>query len=186
MFFNIAIRKIIPWFMAILLFLTLQACVAVPVQVVSQDNGPLVEIQAVFESLLQQGSGVESGQIWHSGWLGNIMINALGGSNRGLCHHWQQRVYDGVQPTVSRLGWHAEGVVINRRTYFEHHAVLVYDPQEVSNTDLLEGRSRDRAWVLDGWRRGQPDVYTLEQWLTLPLVHKVEMQIETLTSKKKQ
>ncbi|MGH7131863.1 MAG: hypothetical protein ACREJO_07965 [Phycisphaerales bacterium] len=99
---------------------------------------------------------------WHSGWTGNIAVNATE-TDRGLCFHWRDLVWEGVYPTIKQQGWDATGITISYGTLFEHHSVLVWDPKVVSREQLLI-RQRD-VYVLDGWRRGMADVLRLDDWI---------------------
>ncbi len=103
---------------------------------------------------------------WHSGWFGNVLVNYGDTDDQGLCYQWQREVYRRVLPEVQRQGWAAVGIGKNRRTMSEHHAVIVFDPSRIQPEQLLNA-PRDRpAWVLDGWRRGKPDIYPLADWIS--------------------
>lgn len=99
---------------------------------------------------------------WHSGWTGNIAVNAAD-TDRGLCFHWRDLVWEGVYPTIKQQGWEATGITISHGTLLEHHSVLVWDPRVVPRDQLLN-RQRD-VFVLDGWRRGKADVLRLDDWI---------------------
>lgn len=117
---------------------------------------------------------------WHSGWFGNVMANMSGGRRRGLCHQWQERIYREVSPVVGEVGWEACGIAVNRGTAGEHHAVVVYDPHQCADTDLLESKVDAGAFVLDAWRHGRPDVYHLADWLSIPLLILAPAELEDL------
>lgn len=157
--------------------LSLLGCASVPPMTPSQHGRPqLVEIHRAFERTLEAARHDPEVR-WRSGWTGNVIVNTLPGNDRGLCYEWQRLVYGGVLPTVKRVGWHANGIVINKGTRHEHHAVVVFDPA-VSNQDrILSDPAANPAWVLDAWRRGQADVFTVEQWIALPMFQQVPPKI---------
>ena len=99
---------------------------------------------------------------WHSGWTGNIAVNAAD-DDRGLCFHWRDLVWEGVYPTIKQQGWDATGITISHGTLLEHHSVVVWDPKIVSKDQVLI-RQHD-VYVLDGWRRGRADVLRLDDWI---------------------
>jgi len=138
-------------------------CATAPIHVSHEQDPALEEIAKAFTSTVTKINNNHEFK-WHNGWLGNIVVKYIGGRNLGYCYHWQNQVYKGVVETVKQQGWQAEGVAINIGTIYEHHAVLVYDPKRVNGEDLLADRASDQAYVLDAWRRGQPDIYTLRQW----------------------
>ncbi len=118
---------------------------------------------------------------WHSGWFGNVLVNLPVEGDRGLCHHWQEWIYQEVSPTVAEQQWEACGIAISVGTSAEHHAVLVFDPRMVSLEVLPYGKGITAAWVLDAWRRGRPDIYTLEDWLAIPFDVRVPAVLEDLS-----
>ncbi|MCB1876605.1 MAG: hypothetical protein KDH88_11580 [Chromatiales bacterium] len=150
---------------AILFCLNLVACSAVPA--LRGEVLPLefVPIDSAYRSsvagLLNSGHNR-----WYSGWMGNIVVNELGGDRRGLCFHWQQAVFDGVADTVRQQGWKALGIGVGRGGLREHHAVVVYDPRRIARDELLHADRQAAAFVLDPWRRGRADVYRLSVWLS--------------------
>ena len=116
---------------------------------------------------------------WKSGWWGNIGVHLSGRDTRGLCYEWQGLVHRGVRSTVASVGWSVTGVNVNQGTASEHHAVLVWDPRRVRRKDLLpDGAPGKPAYVLDGWQRGEADVYTLEAWLDMPFWTRVGPRLE--------
>ena len=74
---------------------------------------------------------------WHAGWFGNSIVNFWGGSQKGLCYHWQQRIYAATRHRIESIGLAATGVMINRGDGGEHHCVLVFDPKVIDKQDLL-------------------------------------------------
>lgn len=115
---------------------------------------------------------------WHAGWSGNMVVNALGGTHKGLCYDWQQLVYTAVTPAARRVGWKAVGLAAGEGLSWEHHAVIVYDPARCEPARLLEGPPH--AYVLDAWRRGRADVFILSQWLECEQSPRVSPRIEDL------
>ncbi|MEZ6241490.1 MAG: hypothetical protein R3B57_00450 [Phycisphaerales bacterium] len=103
---------------------------------------------------------------WHTGWTGNIAVHMLGANNKGLCHQWRDEVYTGVAPTTRDLGWIATTIVINWGDAGEHNAVVVYDPARWHRAPPLDEAPELGAYVLDAWRRGRADIYTLRGWLS--------------------
>ncbi len=106
---------------------------------------------------------------WNNGRLGNMNVNINGGANKGLCYHWQRLVYMGIQPALLKTGWKATGIAINEGTFFEHHAVLVYDPDRLKIDEILNNNNKSYSYVLDPWSSGEPRVYTTADWLKLPV-----------------
>jgi hypothetical protein len=86
-------------------------------------------------------------------------------------------VHAGVEETVQRVGWQATGIVINRGAEHEHHAVVVYDPGQVTAEHLLAAQPSEPVYVLDAWRRGQADIYVMRDWLQLPITVSVAAEI---------
>ena len=80
-----------------------------------------------------------------------------GGRRRGLCYEWQSRVLADLSGVAEDLGWRAAPIGRDVGGLAEHHAVLLYDPEQVLDGD-------ESAFVLDPWRRGAPDVYALGNW----------------------
>lgn len=111
---------------------------------------------------------------WHSSWHGNFVVNTFGGDHKGLCWEWRNLVYDAVAPTARRVGWDACGVNINYGTVFEHHAVLVWDPKKVKFSELLTQPTPRHGYVLDGWTRGEPDIFLLDMWFEAQTFHLVD------------
>jgi hypothetical protein len=114
----------------------------------------------------------DSGLSWNNGRLGNMIVNINGGANKGLCYHWQRLVYTGIQPALVKTGWKATGIAINEGSFFEHHAVLVYNPATIKLTEILNNVNKSNSYVLDPWSSGEPRVYTTADWLKLPVTIK--------------
>jgi len=117
---------------------------------------------------------------WHSGWFGNALVNLGGTRTLGLCHHWQEWIYQQVAPAVRDVGWEVCGIAVNVGDSGEHHAVFVYNPQRLGPANLLLAPRTAPAYVLDAWRRGRADIYRLDDWLALPLRITVPPQLEDL------
>lgn len=149
----------------------LAGCVTDPVDVASTGEPALLEIHAAFDRAIARAADDPSLH-WHSGHVGNAWVNFWGANNRGLCYHWQERIYVEVRPTVERVGWKVCGVSVNRYTDNEHHAVLVWDPDRVARAEIaaaLPGADAEApTYVLDAWRYGGADVWTLHDWLAIP------------------
>ncbi|MDT8404309.1 hypothetical protein [Sulfuriflexus sp.] len=160
----------------LLVFVTLSGCVVLPLHHDSIEDPALLEIRTAFARTVEQTLN-DPEQQWTSGWLGNMWINFHGDDNRGLCYEWKYRVHAGVQETVQRVGWQATAIVINRGAAHEHHAVVVYDPAQVSAGKLLAARPSEPVYILDAWRQGQADIYTMHDWLQLPMSVSVAAEI---------
>lgn len=104
---------------------------------------------------------------WHAGWLGNALVHVAPGDHFGLCFHWQDRVFAGVRSTAEGIGWRITGVGAAMGQAREHHVVLVYDPTTFRPTEPLSAGPEDRAFILDAWRRGRPDIHKLSAWLEM-------------------
>lgn len=164
-------------YLLLALLVALAGCASAPPLRPSQYGHPeLVEIHRAFERTLRAARQDPAIQ-WRSGWTGNMVVNIAGGDNHGLCYEWQRLVYEGVLPTVKRVGWHANGIVINKGTSHEHHAVVVFDPAVSDQHHLLDAPGDNPAWVLDAWRRGKADIFTVQEWVQLPLFKQVPPKI---------
>ncbi len=155
----------------------LVACSVAPLAPEHLQTPALRSIYAAYERTVASANS-DNNHDWHSGWLGNMWINLRGRSALGLCYQWKQLVYRGISPTATRVGWQAVGVVINQGTGNEHHAVVVFDPRRISRNDVLNASSGDPVYVLDPWRSGRPDVYSMEAWLKLPLNVRVPARLK--------
>lgn len=144
------------------LFLT--ACVAKPIPDQSIQDTALKEIAQAYRTTIDQAYQSKD-NTWLSGWAGNLYVNFNEENAYGLCYHWKKIVYAGVIETVTRVGWQATGIAVNEGTSHEHHSVLVYNPALFRHKDLSRPESHQLAYVLDPWREGKADIYTLDAWL---------------------
>ena len=101
---------------------------------------------------------------WESGWIGNISVNDDPEARRGLCFHWQELVFKKIAPLVHELGWDLVRVNINVGHFNEHHAVIVWNPDEIDRNRLLVVE-RPPAWVLDAWNSGRAEIFALKEWI---------------------
>lgn len=159
------------------LIILIHGCASAPPLRPAQYGQPqLVEIHRAFARAVRDAHH-DPDVHWRSGWAGNIVVNMSPQADRGLCYQWQQLVYVGVLDTVKRVGWHANGIVINKGTRHEHHAVIVFDPEVTDQDHILDTPDTNPAWVLDAWRRGKADIFTVRQWTELPLFKQVPPKI---------
>ena len=148
--------------------LTLSACVS-PVIVNSRQEPELAQIRETFAACVERAHADPEVR-WVHGWAGNSAIEARpDGSIMGYCYEWQELVHDNLAEVVRGLGWDLVKVNINRDWFSEHHAVIVFDPGRISREELLV-RFGPGAWVLDAWQRGRADIYTLEDWVSIPVI----------------
>ena len=164
------------------ILLILSGCVALPIQHDSIDDPALLKIEAAFAETVKQTLN-DPNEDWTSGWLGNMWVNFHGEKNRGLCYEWKYRVHAGVKETVKNVGWKTLGIVINRGAEHEHHAVIVYDPKQSNVETLLQAKSGQAVYVLDAWRQGQPDIYSMSDWLQLASIVSVPAEIIEIKTK---
>jgi len=150
----------------IVFVLGLSACSLTPVYEKSRYNNGLNHILRAYEDTVSRAHA-DSNRSWQNGRLGNLTVNLEGGTNVGLCYHWQEIVYVGIQKSVKTTGWRAVGIAINEGNFLEHHAVLVYDPKQLKFSQIMDKRFGSKSYVLDPWKSGKPLVYTLDNWLTL-------------------
>ncbi len=136
-----------------------------PIDPATAPDGEVLVIAMAFEETVER-IHADPGTRWHSGWTGNLAVHTLGWRHRGLCHHWRDAVYEGVAPTVRGLGWDAIFLYVNWGDAGEHSAVLVYDADAAHAWPSLDDPPESGAYVLDAWRRGRADVYTLRGWLS--------------------
>lgn len=155
----------------------LGGCYGPPPPLAAGDPPQLRAIQDAFTAAVRRAKTSDA-ESWYSGWYGNVWVNTAGGNNRGLCWHWQQMVYEGVVETVGRLGWDATGVALNTGTASEHHAVLVFDPMVIEREKILTATRPRQVWVLDGWRRGEADLWRMDEWIdsTTPFPDTIELE----------
>ena len=178
--FTVAGRTRVAWALLVLALASpLQGCGHAPLRPEAGEEPALHAIRAAFARTLDNARD-DTSITWESGWLGNASINLLGGNRRGLCYQWRNLVYDGVIDTVHEVGWDATGVVISKGTYSEHSAVLVFDPRRVAPDAVLSAASTQPVYILDAWRRGEADIYTLHDWLALPIIVRSPAQIKPL------
>ncbi len=153
-------------------------CQASPIDRSAIEDRALLRISGAFEDVVAAARRHPALQ-WHSGWIGNLWVNAGGEERLGLCYQWQEWVYQEIVDAVESVEWDACGVAVNMETNHEHHAVVVYDPHRTRRERILETPDTDPAYVLDAWRRGRPDIYTMADWLTLTTI-RVPPQLEEL------
>jgi len=144
--------------------LALAACVAKPIPYQSIQQSALKEIVQSYRVTVRQAYESKN-NTWVSGWAGNMIVHLQAENTYGLCYHWKKIVYAGVIETATRVGWRVTGIVVNEATAHEHHSVLVYDPALFNQKDLSRPATHHLAYVLDPWREGKADIYTLDKWL---------------------
>ncbi len=146
--------------------LLLSACVVTPLEQDNINDPALQKIHHAFAETITQAFN-DPNEEWTSGWLGNMWVNFHEGKQRGLCYQWKYRIHAGVKDTVHAQGWELTGIVINQGADGEHHAVIVYDPTRIKPEQLVSANTAQPVFVLDAWRRGQPDIYPVSEWLKL-------------------
>ena len=149
------------------------------------NNSSLRIIQQAYQETVN-AAHKDSRLSWNNGRLGNMIVNINGGVNKGLCHHWQKLVYTGIQPALVKTGWKATGIAINEGSFFEHHAVLVYDPATIKLTEILDNIDKSASYILDPWSSGQPRIYTTADWLKLPVTIKKAARLTRINTLDKQ
>ncbi len=147
-----------------LLAVLLAGCVARPVPYQSIQETALREIAHAYQATVRQAYESKD-HTWLSGWSGNLYVNINAENTYGLCYHWKKIVYAGISETAARVGWRVSGIAVNEGTSSEHHAVLVYDPARFRDQDLSRPERHHLAYVMDPWREGNADIYTLDKWL---------------------
>ncbi len=157
--------------------IALIGCAAKPGRVVAADT-PDPQLVPIAQSFARTVERIRSADdaTWHTGWVGNVFVNALGGSNMGLCHEWRDAVFRGVVFDTRAQGWNCFGIAINRGTRHEHHAVLVACA-ELTAGDLLPAPPGRGAYVLDAWSRGRDDIYRLKDWIALPVFQQAPAEL---------
>jgi len=153
--------------LSILIFFGFSACSLTPGHIKSFHNDKLQKIHQSYVDTVKQANR-DLNRHWQHGRLGNMTVNLDGSPNVGLCYHWQEIVYVGIQPAIKKTGWRAVGIAINEGNFLEHHAVLVYDPQQVEFEKILKTQYQSNSYVLDPWKTGKPRIYSLKNWLALP------------------
>jgi hypothetical protein len=132
-----------------------------------EEEPALARILTAMERVVEQAKRDPDAR-WRSGWFGNMVVNTWPEGNRGLCYEWRDRVYAGVLPTVRAVGWEAVGLHVNWGKADEHHGVLVFDPKRATRATVLSAPKPRHGFVLDAWRNGEAEVYTLDEWLSSP------------------
>ncbi len=163
------------------IMLALSACAAMIKPIKSNNIDGLQVIHEAYRKTVHSAHN-DSSQSWNNGRLGNIIVNINGGEHKGLCYHWQKLVYNGIQPALVKTGWEATGIAINEGSFFEHHAVLVYDPGIIGPNEILEEPYKSNSYVLDPWSSGEPRIYTTADWLKLPLTIKKPARLTRIKS----
>lgn len=170
-------RRPLRWLALWLLFL--HGCSINPVPHERLPQGEMARIAQTYR-LTVQAAHADRETHWHNGPIGNMVVNFWGEPNAGLCFQWQKLVYQGVHRQARELGWQALGIRINKGTDHEHHAVVVFDPDRIREQQLLSAAGPVDAYVLDPWRSGEADIYTLADWLTLPARVEVPAELKAL------
>jgi len=156
----------IKFYFVVTFTLLLSACVVLPLEQDNIKEPALQKIHAAFKQTITDAFN-DPNEDWTSGWLGNMWINYHEGRQRGLCYQWKYRIHAGVKETVHAQGWALTGIVINQGARGEHHGVIVYDPKHVKPEQLVNANIAQPVFVLDAWRRGQPDIYRVSDWIKL-------------------
>lgn len=159
----------------------LTGCASAPIDPAATGEPGLVAIHGALVEAVEWAR-TNPDTAWTSGWTGNAVVNATDESTLGLCHEWQELVWDVAQPVAARVGWRADGIAINVGTWSEHHAVVVWDPARIGRDALLGAPADAPAYVLDPWRRGEPDVWTVAAWIDIPLMMMEPPELEDLTA----
>lgn len=161
--------------LALLPLLFLTGC-HLPTPLKELDDPRLTTVQADYRLVVEQAYHHPS-QDWYYGWMGNFWRNTWRGNRRGLCYEWQAVVYEGVRESAPKAGLVAIGIEKDRAKSSEHHAVLIFPKGDVVTSRagattgpeagwiLLGQAPPRRAWVLDAWRYGRADIFTLDEWL---------------------
>lgn len=156
--------------------LLLTACIITPLE---QDNISDPALQKIHQAFAKTiiDTFDDPNEDWTSGWLGNMWVNFHEGQQRGLCYQWKYRIHAGVKETVHAQGWELTGIVINQAAHGEHHAVIVYNPEQIKPAQLINANMAQPVFVLDAWRRGQADIYHVSEWLKLTNHHYVPAKL---------
>jgi len=155
----------------------LAACASPPPLDPAELTGPMRGIHAAFAEEVRRARE-EDETVWKSGWFGNLAVHLTDDRTLGLCYEWQGRVYPGIAEAAERHGWTATGIEINGGSIAEHHAVLVYDARALPPEAVLRAPRDAPAYVLDPWKRGEPDVWRLADWLALPAIVFTDARLE--------
>lgn len=164
-----------PLLFVFLSLLLLTAC-HLPTPLKELGDPRLASVQADFQAVVDHAYHHPS-QDWYYGWMGNFWRNTWRGNRRGLCYEWQAVVYEGVRESAPKAGLVAIGIMKDQFKGTEHHAVLVFPRGDFATSQdnqttgpdvgwiLLAQPEPRRAWVLDAWRYGNADIFTLDDWL---------------------
>ena len=155
------------------------ACASPTVDPAVRGEPALVEIHAALVDAVDWAR-TNHDTDWYSGWTGNAMVHLAGDQTLGLCYEWQELVWDFVSPVVERVGWRADGITINTDTWSAHYAVVVWDPARVRRAELLTLPESAPAFVLDAWRNGEPEAYTVARWIDIPIIVMTPPALESL------
>ena len=159
--------------------LVLPGCAAPLVDPVQRGEPALVEIQEAFVRAVDWARS-HPHLDWTSGWTGNAIVGMTDETTVGLCYDWQELAWDFTCPAVERVGWRVDGIAINEETWSAHYAVVVWDPTRVRREQLLALPADAPAFVLDAWRNGEPEIYTVADWIKIPILVMEEPALENL------
>lgn len=148
----------------IVVALFLCGCVNLPLNNDAIDDPALLKISKAYEKTIQSARN-DPEKEWQSGWLGNMWVHFSDSKQSGLCYEWKYLVHNGVANTVKEVGWQTRGIVVNEKQKHEHHAVVVFDPKRANPDKLLDASPQSPVYVLDAWRQGKADIYTMRDWL---------------------
>jgi hypothetical protein len=168
------------FFVSTYLLVFLFGCSVASYKYTGHKNSELTQIYNIYSKAVE-ATRYDNTRKWRNGAVGNIWINTFGGENYGLCYQWQNYIYKQTLSTIQDVGWISSGIVINKGTDWEHHAVIVYDPRKINKNKILDNESADQIYVLDPWRTGNADIYTLENWLKLPFIITVPASLEEVS-----
>lgn len=150
-------------------FCLMPGCATPPHPPANDDPQALRTIRAAFNDVVARAKSDPKIR-WVSGWDGNSEIEKNPGPDiKGLCWEWQELVFSEIAPVAARVHWQIAKININRGWFSEHNAVVVWDAQRTDRKALLENGG-NAAWVLDPWQNGAPDIFTLADWLDIPVI----------------
>jgi hypothetical protein len=155
-------RLFVNTLLALLLAIT-AGCVALPLYNEGIEDPALRQIADRYEQVIRDAHN-DPDTSWQSGWFGNMWVHYSDDPQRGLCYEWKWLVHDGIVDTVHDVGWQLRGIAVREGKSREHHAVVVFNPQQLAAGELLEGKP-GQAYVLDAWQQGEADIYELQDWL---------------------
>lgn len=165
----------------LLMIFSLSGCTLAPSHIKNINDNSLLEIQQAYIITITQANA-DNKKIWQHGRLGNITVNLEGAPNVGLCYHWQEIVYVGIQKSIKSTRWRAIGIAVNEGGFQEHHAILIYDPRQTPFTQIFNEQNTMDSYVLDPWKSGEPRIYTLKNWLTLPFSIEQQPRLTKITN----